>query len=493
MKLIRKPLAILIPVIMMTGCAVGPTYEEPTTRADESYRYTSSVMQEQITIPWWQQFNDPVLNRLIDQALEGNYSLQIATERVKLAESYREAVSAAQLPQIGLGIGYTKTSLSKEGPVGGPLLNPSIGGQPLGVSLVDRQLPAWYAGASIAWEPDVFNRMGYMEDAAEARTEQVEILAYGTELIVTADVASNYLQLRGAQQQLQILDSQIADLEKLNKRINGLVDSGLLSVAEREKTTATLATARAHRPQVKTVINVHMHRIAILLGQAPLSLVETLSEPVPLPEMNDVIPVGLPSDLLNRRPDIRIAEREMKVTNAELGAAIANKYPRFYLTGAPGMVATDSGDLFSSGSDFWNINVGVQWNLFDGGLREALETVAEHKTQTSVLAYQRTVLQAFGEVESLLSAYGNSVERIQYLETAVAAGERAVSKVGQMKTSGLAGTSEVLQAKMELHQLEASLSAARTGHSTLVVQLYKALGGSWNSSQPDMADSDSDS
>ncbi|MFK0570886.1 efflux transporter outer membrane subunit [Endozoicomonas sp.] len=475
----KKPLALLLPVLILTGCAVGPTYDAPETPVDDSFTVTDNVSRESASIQWWQQFSDPLLNDLIEQAKEGNYSLKIAAERVKLADSYRQAVSATKLPQIGLGFGYTETSLSKQGPIGGPLLEPSIGGIPLGTSLIDRELPAWYAGASIAWEPDVFNRTGYLEDAALARTEQVEILAYATEMMVTASVANNYLQLRGAQQQLSILDRQIDDLEQLKDKVAGLVRSGLAASAQESRVDSALAASRAIRPQVETAINVHMHRIAILLGKPPLSLVQQLSEARGFPELEGIIPVGLPSDLLTRRPDIRIAERQMKVANAELGAAIANQYPRFYLTGAPGSVATDFDELFSSGSGFWNVNAGVQWNLFDGGLRAALEAVAEHQTQTSALAYQRTVLQAFGEVESLLSAYGNSQKSIKQMEAAVDSARTAISKVENLKANGLASTPDVLQARMELHQLESTLTTARTGHASLVVTLYKALGGHW--------------
>ncbi len=224
---LKKPLALLLPVILMSGCAVGPTYNAPAKEAAENYAYRQGVSNQQTSAPWWQQFNDPVLDQLITRAMEDNYSLKIAAERVKLAEGYRTAVSATRLPQIGLGAGFSKTSLSKQGPVGGPLLEPSIGGQPLGMSLVDRQLPAWYAGATIGWEPDLFNRMGYLEDAASARTEQIEILAYGTELMVTSAVTNNYLQLRGAQQQIKILDEQIEYLDALKRRVVKLVDSGL--------------------------------------------------------------------------------------------------------------------------------------------------------------------------------------------------------------------------------------------------------------------------
>ncbi len=259
----------------------------------------------------------------------------------------------------------------------------------------------------------------------------------------------------------------------------------MITKAESLRLDTAIGNVKAFRPQIETVINVHMHRIAILLGQAPLSLVAELSDFQPMPEMKGLLPVGLPSDLLNRRPDIRIAEQQMKVANAELGAAIANQYPRFYLTGAPGTVATDFDELFSSGSDFWNINAGIQWNLFDGGLRKALESVAEHQTQTSALAYQRTVLQAFGEVESLLSAYGNSIKYIQLTEKALASEQAVVSRIEKLKDSGLASTPELLKARMNLHQQESALLTARTQHASLVVGLYKALGGHWTNTGSD--------
>ena len=479
-----KPLSIVLSAILMTGCAVGPDYKVPAPEAKiaDDFAYNQATSQEVLTSPWWKQFNDPVLDQLIEQSKTDNYSIKIAAERVKLAESYRSAVSAAQLPQIGLGAGYSKTSLSRQGPVGGPLDSTSNLLTANGMPGINTQLPAFYAGATIGWEPDLFNRMGYMEDAATARADQLEIMAYGTELLVTGAVAENYLQLRGAQQQRNILDQQINDLERLQNKVTRLVENGLASSAEQASIDSVVSAAKSMRPQVETAIKVHMHRIAILLGKPPLSLVSELTPATAVPEMKGMLPVGLPSDLLKRRPDIRIAEREMKIANAEMGIAIANQYPRFYLTGAPGSVSTDFDDLFSSGSDFWNATAGVQWNLFDGGLREAMEAAAESRTHTSALAYQRTILQAFGEVESLLSAYGNSQQAINDLEQALASANTAIEKVETLKQSGLASTPDVLKARMDVYKLESAVAAAKTQHAGIVVALYKSLGGHWKTS-----------
>ncbi|QIZ76921.1 efflux transporter outer membrane subunit [Ferrimonas lipolytica] len=479
-----RNLVSLTVALLLTGCAVGPDYQGPESAQWQPQQWQLNGSQSDLTATtvqqqWWRQFNDPQLDQLVDKALQQNLTVLASQQRVKLAQSYREAVSATNLPQIGLGVGYTAGMLSEQGPIGGPLR----GNNDFGIPLASRHYDATYMGGSVGWEPDLFGKTSRLVEATSARAEQVEILADGTRLMVVSAVVNNYLSLRSVQQQQQILQAQLADLDALSTRIDALRQSGLASGIETAQIAAQRASVVAMQPQLDTVVDVHSRRLAILLGQAPSSLIEPLSEAKPMPFIDGAIPIGLPSELLTRRPDIRFAERQMKVANAELGVAIARKYPSFYMTGSPGVAASSFGDLFAGGSGLWSFGVGMNWSLFDGGMREALEAVAESQVDIAAMDYQRTLLTAFGEVETLLHAYGNSQLRLDAAEQSRAQVENAVARTETLVNSGLVSRIELLTARSALHQADANVTQARGSHSQLVVSLYKALGGSWIDSE----------
>ncbi|WP_028112246.1 efflux transporter outer membrane subunit [Ferrimonas kyonanensis] len=475
-KLIPLTLALLL-----SGCAVGPDYHGPGAHSGQpdSWQTSASTQSASIELSWWQQFNDPMLNQLVQQALSQNLHVLAAQERVKLADSYRQAVSATSLPQVGIGGGFSAGMLSEQGPIGGPLRHPSVGGQPLGMPLASRHFQASYLGLSAAWEPDLFGKTARLVEATQARADQVAIVADGTRMLVVSAVVNNYLQLRSAQQQQRIVLSQQQDLQALLQRVESLYDSGLASGIEPAQVRAQQAQLQAVLPQFDSVIDAHSRRLAILTGQPSSALLTSLASPQPLPQVSGVIPVGLPSELLQRRPDIRFAERQMKVANAELGVAIANQYPSFYLTGAPGVAASDFGDLFASGASAWSFGAGVNWSLFDGGLRDALQAVAQSQVDIAALEYQRTLLAAFGEVETLLNAYGNSQAHLQSLSQARAQTREAVTRTDALASSGLASGIDRLKARSAGHQADLELLQAQTQHAQLVVALYKSLGGRW--------------
>ncbi|WP_028110316.1 efflux transporter outer membrane subunit [Ferrimonas futtsuensis] len=479
----RKYLLPLLP-LMLGGCAVGPQYQAPDAPSWQPAQWQASAATsaQQADLHWWTQFEDPTLDHLVSRALSDNLTVLAAQERVKLARSYRQAVSATSLPQVGLGAGYVAGQLSEQGPIGGPLRNPSVGGQPLGFPLASRHLDATYLGLGVAWEPDLFGKTASLIDASDARAEQVAIIADGTRLMVVSAVVNNYLQLRSAQEQHTLLRAQLADLEQIQPRIDSLKAHGLTSSSEAARVAAQREAVAALLPQLDSVIEVHGRRLAILLSQPSGSLLNELRQAAPLPQIHRVIPIGLPSELLQRRPDIRLAERQMKVANAELGVAMARRYPSFSLTGTPGVVASDFSDLFANGSSAWSFGAGMNWALFDGGLREAMEAVAESQVNIAALDYQRTLLGAFSEVETLLSAYGYSEQNLQALIRSRDQVAQAVSRTQSLTDSGLAGTLDLLKARASLHQANAALVQARTRHGQLVVALYQSLGGSWSES-----------
>ena len=241
-----------------------------------------------------------------------------------------------------------------------------------------------------------------------------------------------------------------------------------------------LAATEAIIPQLDIAANIHKQRLAILLGQrtSSLDLGEENPEQV-TPELTGIIPLGLPSDLLQRRPDVRMAEREIAATNEELGAAIASRYPKLFLTGTPGLVAGDFDDLFNSGSFSWMASAGVSWTVFDGGRGEAMVDIQEARLETSVLTYQHAVNGAFAEVETLLFAYGNSQKYQASITQAQQQTETALSKANALYNAGLIDYLSVLDAQRQHNMMKDRVVAAKLQTAQSVVGLHKALGGEW--------------
>ncbi|MCR9366626.1 TolC family protein [Vibrio antiquarius] len=242
---------------------------------------------------------------------------------------------------------------------------------------------------------------------------------------------------------------------------------------------ATLAAMESLVPQLEIAQQAHKHRLAVLLGE-PLTQVEIrLSKQHSVPVMQDMVPVGLPSDLLKRRTDIRLAEREMAALNEELAASVADQYPKFFLTGAPGLSASSFDDLFSSDSFGWMGAAGVSWNLFDGGRGEAIEAINQARFDSATLSYQHTVEAALAETESSLFAYGRSQENQRRIDEALKATNNAVNKAKSLYRAGLIDHLSVLDAQRQQRMMQDQQVAAKlqTAHATIA--LYKSLGGDW--------------
>ncbi|GAL16342.1 RND efflux system outer membrane lipoprotein CmeC [Vibrio astriarenae] len=269
------------------------------------------------------------------------------------------------------------------------LLGPVFGAQEaLGVSLLDSQHDGGFVGASIAWEADLFGRLDRQSNAANIRVEQAEIYQKGLYTLITADVISNYLQLRGAQERKQLAQDNIEDQRQTLELVEKVVQTGYGSELDLAQAQAALGATQSVIPQLEIAEQVHKHRLAVLLGEPLEKLDVRLSDANGLPQVTGVIPVGMPSELLKRRADIRLAEREMAAINEEVAMSIANRYPKFFLTGALGVTASDFDDLFSSDSFGWAGSVGVHWNVFDGGRSEALVEMNEARFEAAALNYQ---------------------------------------------------------------------------------------------------------
>ncbi|MGR5286282.1 efflux transporter outer membrane subunit [Vibrio maritimus] len=476
-------LAPLTLAVALSGCAVGPDYSEPTIALSSAYLHGTNEQQAK-TDYWWTSFNDASLNQMVEDVQRQNIPLQIAAERIKMANSYQSIVSSFKVPTVSLGAGYFNYQLSKNDSLLGSALNPIGASMPTGtpldsVTLLDNQHDGVFAGASIGWEMDLFGRIDRQSNAAKIRVEQAEIYRSGLNTLITADLVHNYLQYRGAQERIALVEENLADQTKTLDLVKKLVKSGYGSELDLAQAQTMLAATESVIPQLEIAQQVHKQRLATLLGD-PLTQVDIrLANRSSLPSLEGVIPVGLPSDLLKRRPDIRMAEREMAALNEEVAASIANRYPKFFLTGTPGVSASSFDDLFDSDSFGWAAAVGVSWNVFDGGRGEALVELNEARFDAAVLGYEHSVNSAITEVDSMLFAYGRSQQNEQRIQKALTASENALSKAQSLFKAGLINHLALLDAQRQQRLMEDRLVAARLQTAQVTLGVFKALGGDW--------------
>lgn len=477
----------------LTGCSVGPDYKKPEVILADSFLYTPPLTQEATALTeqnhWWLKFNDQMLNALVIDAQQQNIPLQVAAQRIKSAQAYQEVVESFKVPTIALSAGFADYQISENDPLLGPAVSPvavPTQVQPMlgeSITLMDKQNQSMFIGANISWELDLFGRIDQQAQAAELRKEQVEIYRSGLTTLITADVIHNYIQLRGAQERKAIALETVADQEETLAIVKAMVESGFGSELNLAQAKAYLAMTKSVVPQIEIAEQVHQQRLAILLGESLSQIEDRIQQNVTTPTLSGIIPLGLPSDLLKRRPDLQIAEREIAVKNSDLAVSIANKYPKFFLTGSPGIVAGDFDDLFSGDSLSWIASVGVSWNVFDAGRSDALVDIQEAGLKSSVLQYQYAVNNAFVEVESYLHIYGRSQENQVRVDNAKLSTDNAVNKAIALYEAGLIDYLSVLDAQRQKNALKDHALSAKLQTAQIAVGLHKALGGDWVTSK----------
>lgn len=481
----KLTLTVITSALILSGCSMAPDYDMPQVAVTDIYMNqdaTGTTRQGELENLWWKKLNDPQLNQLIAKAQSQNITLQIASQRIQSAQAYHQAVASFKVPTISVGAGYTKMRLSKNESIAGDLVDTNVsvpdalGGGTL--NLLDRNPEDFYAGINASWELDLFGRIDSLTKAASIRADEAKIMKTAINTAITSDVINNYLQYQGANERIKIAQSNIADQKETLQLVESLNRYGYGSELDVANAKAALAATQAVLPMLETAKSVHLGRLSILLGENISQVTGELKEQ-PLPRMEALVPTGLPSQLLQRRPDIAIAQKEIEATNEQVGAAIANQYPKFYLTGTPGLVSGSSGNLFDSDSGAWSLGAGISWNVFDGGRTQAMIDMQESSFKQSVLVYQNTVNSAFSEVETALSAYGNSQNYHSHILEADHQAQNAVDKAKSLYRAGLVNHLSVLDAQRQRNQLEDAEVQARLSTVTNLVLLQKSLGGDW--------------
>lgn len=461
-----RSIGLLSLALLLNGCLVGPNYRRP--KIDSPVQFRNQKAAEQVSLadlPWWDVFKDPALKSLIQSALTNNYDLRAAITRIEQARQLALQARSQFFPQVGYNanIGGTR---------------PAIVGLP--VSIPNQ---SYLQGAlSMAWELDVWGRIRRSNEAALAQLLATEEARRGILLSLTSEVAQAYFELLGLDLQLEISKKNQASFQRSFDIFNERFQNGIVSKLETARSEASLATVSATIPELERQIAIKENQIRVLLAENPGPVprsAKLLEELVP-PE----IPAGLPSVLLERRPDIRQAEAQVRAANAQIGVATAAYFPQIGLTALLGRQSAPLQSITKSGATTWQAVANASGPIFQGGNLKARKRQAVAIWQESQLQYQQTTLNAFQEVANALI----SREKFEQVRTeqdrTVRAYETSVDIATQRYMAGRASYLDVVSAQQELFPAELSLAQTELNRRVVMVELYRALGGGWNLTDP---------
>lgn len=471
--------------LLLGGCSVGPDYKTPDTPMPAGFGAPGQTpsplslpVAESVDLSqWWKQFQDPELESLIGRALVQNPDLLTAQSRVREAREQEIQAGAAGLPQVnatGNAVRLHSNSSIQQKLGGG------AGGAPAGGST---DITLYSAGFDATWELDVFGGVRRSVEAAQAGTEAAAWQVRDGEVTLTAEIASDYYALRADQARLAILDQ----LEQAQRRTLELTAAkartGFVTELDVNQQQQQVSQTAAQRPPLVAETLTLRHALAVLLGRQPGALDNELADTKPLPPVPPRLPVGLPSDLLRARPDIRMAERKLAQATAQVGVATADLYPKFNLLAALSFAGSDLGSLFSS-SNLNEAGVGmISWPIFHGGQIHATIRAKQEEEQQAYYAYQKAVLGGIQNAEDALVRYQTEQQRLVALEAGAATARRSTALALQQYQAGLTTYINVLQTQATQLAAEDNLAQSRAALVTDLVAVFKALGGGWHADE----------
>ncbi|HEY2255235.1 MAG TPA: efflux transporter outer membrane subunit [Variovorax sp.] len=461
--------AIAVSLSVTSGCTVGPNFVRPAVQAPTGWRIDYPMAAEVANTKWWEQFGDPALNDLIETALRDNLDVRVAAARIDQFLGNLTATQSQAYPQLGYGGGVARTRASREGvpPIPAPANN---------------YFTVYQGSLGADWQIDLFGRVRRMSEAAQAQVYASQQGQRGVVLTLVTGVATSYIALRALDRQLEIAKSTAANFGETARIFDLRFKAGLVSQTEvmqvRSQYQQALTAIPAFEQQIATVEN----QISTLLGRdpGPIPRGRTIDELVA-----PLIPAGLPSDLLERRPDILAAEQNLVAANASIGVARSLYYPSLSLTGALGSTSDSFGHFLTGPATTWSVAAGLVGPIFTFGAIEGQVRGAEAQKDQAELVYRQTVLAAFRDTNNALIGTQKSIEGVEFQRGRVKA-LREFSRLSHLKfESGLIGYLEVLIADNELFAAELNLVNLQANRYSQAVSVYQAMGGGW----VDVADS----
>lgn len=466
MSVINTLRAALIAGVSLTAaaCAVGPNYTAPATppaafqNADPAVFSAANPEAE-----WWKAFGDPVLDQLVGQALGGNLDLRIAVARVGEARALFTEQRLDQLPHVTANGTYAKRDQQQPG-----------------FTTERAEIESYQAGFDARWEIDLFGRVRRGVQAAGAEAGAVQADLRDAQVTVAAEVARNYLELRGAQARLKVAQRNLETQRETVRLTKVRFDAGAGSPIDVASAQARLNATESVIPALITAEKRANHRLAVLTGQRPGALDALLVQrEADVRPLITALPIGEAGDLLRRRPDVQAAERRLAASTARVGVATADLFPRVSVTGFVGFLSGTATGFGNSASQAWSVAPTVSWPALDLGSAHARLRAARARDDAALASYDQTVLRALEDLENALVAYSQQQAQLRSLTDQAAASRRAAELARVQYKEGGIDFLVLLDAERTLLAAEDALTVAETGVNTNVVAIYKALGGGW--------------
>lgn len=462
-------------LLLVLGCrVVGSDYVAPETPLPAEWREPEAGPASGLSsgsaelAAWWQRLEDPLLDELVARATRENQDLHEALARLREARALRGVAEGERYPSVDAGVSYERRGESKN--------------TPLGEFVPDTD--TYRLGFDAAWELDLFGRIARLIEAADAdlaaSAEDVRDVA----VLVAAETARAYIELRSFQTRLALARTNVSLQEQTLELVQARFDSGLVGERDVAQARTNVERTRSAVPALEIGTRAAENRLAVLLGSAPGTLADELTEPgaIPVPPLE--VAVGVPADLLRRRADVRRAERELAAEHARIGVAEGDLYPRLTLFGSLGVAAEEIADLDQDQSNFFSWGPSLRWNLFDGGRLRGRMQAQEARAEQALARWERTVLLALEESENAMTAFVREQVRRGSLAEAAAQARLSVELARTQYEEGLTDFQTVLDSERALAVLEDELAQSEAAIATDFVALYKALGGGWEANDP---------
>jgi outer membrane protein, multidrug efflux system len=452
---------------LLCACAVGPNYQRPVTPVSPQFAnvgqpgFSGTEVEEK----FWTLFNDPKLDGLVDDALAANKDLKRARANLRASRAARRLAGFDLFPTVTAAGSYrhTRESINQLPPAISP----------------ERTLDDVDVGFDAFWELDFFGRVRRSYEVARAEEQASVASLRDVQVTVTAEVARNYFVLRGLQEQLAVAVRNADNQDQTLKVTQARLEAGRGTELDTSRQEAQLKQTLATIPLLESSIATTIYRLSVLTGRLPDALTAELQTAGPLPELPALNAVGDPATLLRRRPDVRVAERTLAASTAQIGVAVGDLFPKVTFNGSIGYDAGTFGGIGKRGSDTYSVGPSISWAAFDLGRVTSRIKIARAQTDADLAAYESSVLGALEETEDALITYGRAQSRRDLLTQAASASEKAADLARQRFQGGLTDFVNVLDAERDALTIQDSLAQARTQTATSLVAVYKALGGGW--------------
>lgn len=484
--MVMRGLSLAIAATLLAACAVGPDYVRPTLATPERFvrdEATAAASADggpetppavatavasataQADAEFWRSFGDPLLTRLVDDALAANHDLRIALARYDRANALLRGARFDLLPTITASAGASESRASAD--------------QAPGVPRGGRDAESYEAGIVAGWELDLFGRIrrGVESRRADAAASAADLQA--AQVAIAGEVARTYVELRGLQERLRVARENADNQRETLRLVDARFESGRGTGFDTARARAQLEATLARVPALEAAVAFNMHRLAVLTGATPDALVAELEPQRPLPTLPQHLDPGTPGELLRRRPDIAAAERRLHAATARIGVATADLFPRFTLGGLIGSQAIDSGALFERDSETRLVALGIDWSFLDIGRVRARIAAADADAAGELARYEQAVLLALEDTENALVRYARARVEDGHLERAATDSTRAAQLARLRFDAGAADLFEVLDAERTRLQAQDAFADGRTRSVTGAVALYRALAGGW--------------